>query len=155
MRHLITVAVLASLAGCDQLANVAVLAPVAGSGGTLHGTVSGATDKTRVGLLASPTGSSRLELSSTSASNGSYALALSQPGINMLEAPAEDKSYVFVLTAYEDLNGNGRFDESDRMHPTTGGSYRWFANSGPANATGWNVFKDGVYSAAGDTVASL
>jgi hypothetical protein len=73
----------------------------------------------------------------------------------MLEAPAEDKSYVFVLTAYEDLNGNGRFDESDRMHPTTGGSYRWFANSGPANATGWNVFKDGVYSAAGDTVASL
>jgi hypothetical protein len=154
MRTLLTIAFLA-LTGCDQLANVAVLAPVAG-GGTLHGQVSGATDKTRVGLLATPPGNgARLEWNGTSASNGSFALVLNQPPITMLEQPAEDKSYVFVLTAYEDTNGNGRFDESDRVHATTGGSYRWFANAGPANAAGWNVFKDGVYTSAGDTTASL
>ncbi|MDB5098733.1 MAG: hypothetical protein JWM80_3154 [Cyanobacteria bacterium RYN_339] len=155
MRQIMLFALLA-LTGCDQLPIGSVIGQVTGSS-TLHGQVAGATDKTRVGLLAQPQGKGRVELTSTSASGGSFALALNTPPITMLEQPAEDKSYVFVLTAYDDVNGNGRYDDGpDRTRDTmTGGSYRWFANPGPSNSMGWNVYKDGVYSSAGDVTASL
>jgi hypothetical protein len=145
------------MAGCENLPSPIdpVFGPVT-SGQTLRGQVNGAKSSTRVGLLAAPqAGKKRIELSSTSAAGGSFALPLTKPRIEMLES-SEDKSFVFALSAYEDVNGNGTFDDgTDTLKGAASGSFRWFAAAGPSNAAGWNVLKDGVYTQAFDVAYAI
>lgn len=131
-----------------------------GSGTTLHGSVASPQDKLRVGLLAQPqAGGSRVELVSASASNGSYALVLpSTPSLSFQES-TEDKSFVFALTSYVDVNGNNSYDSGDRVvdDGSSGASFRWFAADGPSYKAGWNVYdaSSGTYTQSFDVAYAL
>jgi hypothetical protein len=139
---------LSLLASCQEVPGA--LAPIfnsvstgGGSAPTIQGTVKKPQANLRVGLLGQPqAGGQRVEFSSASASSGSFGIQLNQPGIELLQPPAEDKSYIFMLTAYIDTNGNNRYDEGvDRIiNGSSGASLRWFANAGPSNQAGWNVY---------------
>lgn len=155
---------LAATAGCQNLpANLGPILSTIGSGTSGAPSISGSVNKPqaneRVGLLAQPqAGGSHLELASASASTGSYSIVMNDPSYEMLQQPAEDKSYIFLLTPYVDINGNGRFDDGiDRILDANGASFRWFAAAGPSYAEGWNVYdpSTGTYTQSFSTAYNL
>ena len=145
---LLAAAAAVALTGCQDLPTglgSALLGSVAGSSQVVRGTVASPQANLRVGLLAQPqAGGAHVELSSASASSGSYAIQLNQPGPDMLQSD-ETKSYVFVLTPYVDVNGDGKYEDGiDRTVDGGGQSFRWFAKDDGTTKAGWNVFDGGA-----------
>ena len=148
---------LALLAGCD----VPSLPSVGLPGPTLTGTVAGESGSNlRVGLLGTPrAGGDKLELVSSSVSSGgSYRLQLPDtPRMDMMVN--DNESVLFTLSAYKDLNGNGRFDASDELTDAAAqaGTFRYFAEDGAPGGykAGWNLYKDGTYVQSFDTAFVL
>ncbi len=143
MRRVLALTSVLLISGC---ANLPLAGLGLGTGPVLLGQVSGATTSGwRVGLFgAAPA----IELASATVNGGTFSLALpAVPGAAAMEQPAEVQSIVFTLRAYQDTNGNGRFDAGERQG-TSIGSFRYFATDGPAGTyrAGWNQYRNGIYS---------
>lgn len=148
-RALALVPMLALLAGCD-VPNV----PLVGGGGsapTINGQVKGVTgSNVRIGLLgAKSAGQAKREIAtSTVGADGSYSLTF--PGSPPFDLMVNDNdSVLFSLSAYKDLNSNGRYDTSDELTDAAAqsGTFRFFVEDGPPGSykSGWNLYQNGQY----------
>lgn len=152
----LAIACTALLAGCT-VPGVPGLGSLTGP--TVSGQVTGAAAGWRVALVGSPkAGGAAIEIASAPVQGSGYTLAFpGSPPLSLLEQPAEERSVVFTLRAYQDANGNDRLDAGERQSPSPVGSFRWFALDGPAGAyrQGWNQFRNGTYSQQFDVALDL
>lgn len=148
-RALAIVPMLVLMAGCD-VPNV----PLAGGGGsapTINGQVKGVTGtNVRIGLLgAKSAGQAKREIAtSTVGADGAYSLTF--PGSPPFDLMVNDNdSVLFSLSAYKDLNSNGRYDTTDELTDAAAesGTFRFFVEDGPPGSykSGWNLFRNGQY----------
>lgn len=141
-----------ALTGCD-VPNVPLTDlpdAIGSSGPTLQGSLQDVetTGQVRVGLLgATGAGKPSMELRSAAVTGNNFSLTL--PAIPPNEFMANDnESFLLMLTAYEDTNGNGRYDTSDEVLEAAApaGTFRYFADEGPSYKKGWNLFQNGAYT---------
>lgn len=104
----------------------------------------------RIGLIGRKTPSGAdMELVSAPVAAGRYSLSV--PAKPRLDFMVDDnESILLTLRAYEDVNGNGRYDSGDRLtdDAAAGATFRYFDTDGPSGAyrAGWNQFRDGAYT---------
>lgn len=163
-QHLIIgLSALALLAGCNDLGGLAGgIGGIAGGGGpTVTGSVKEMKGASiRVGLVgASKAGGKVQEIASSTAGNGTFALVLpASPPIQLMEQPDETRSIVFSLRAYDDRNGNNRYDDSEPLCECSSGQFRYYASAGPEGSyfAGWNLItNDGRFSQSFNTAFAL
>jgi hypothetical protein len=149
-------AAMLALAGCDT----PIAAVIGGSGPTVRGTVNDMTGAgVRVGLIGTPVaGGKAREIASTAADSGSFSLTFpGSPPLDLMQQPAEDRSIIFTLRAYQDRNGDQAYQDGEPLCDCTSGQFRYFSSDGPEGSyrAGWNAIVGGRFSQSFDTAYAL
>lgn len=154
-RKLLPLLTVLALAGCD----VPGVPSFGGAGPTITGSVTKLTGSgIRVSLMGAATaGGAQREIASTAASGGQFSLTLpGSPPIDMMTAD-ETRSVVFTLKAYQDGNGNGKYDGGEQLCDCSNGQFTYFTSDGPSGSwkAGWNNLSGGRYTQTFTTAYAL